>query len=120
MEFLKQYTDNVTKLVKDAQQAGIRVVLCTPTIIGEDAEAEGNRRLALYCDAIRKIAADKQCLLADLHPLFLEALKQRPADAKGNQLTTDGVHMAAAGDRLMAEGILKALGVPPAKMDAGK
>jgi lysophospholipase L1-like esterase len=41
-----------------------------------------------------------------------DALKTFPADApKGKQLTGDGVHMNAMGNRMMARGILKAFGV---------
>jgi lysophospholipase L1-like esterase len=117
---LKAYTENVTRMVDAAQAAGIRVVLCTPTVIQEDVNAEGNQRLKMYCDAIRKIAADKNCLLADLHSLFIAAIEKKPADRKGNAFTRDGVHMNAAGDWMMAQGILGALGVPAEKIEAAK
>jgi hypothetical protein len=38
-----------------------------------------------------------------------EAAKTRPA--KGNYLTTDGVHMASAGNLMMAAGVLKGFGL---------
>ena len=44
----------------------------------------------------------------------------KPADAKGNQLTSDGVHMNGVGDWLMAEVIVGALGVPKEKVEAAK
>ena len=119
-DVLRRYEENLENMVDAAQAAGIRVVLCTPTVIQEDAASEGNKRLALYCDAVRRVAADKKCLLADLHAGFLDAIATRPADAKGNQLTSDGVHMNAAGDWLMAEVILKTLGVPADKVAAAK
>jgi lysophospholipase L1-like esterase len=115
-EVLKNYRANVTRMVETAQAAGIRVLLCTPTLIEENANSEGNRRLAMYCDAVRQIAAEKNCLLADLHTLFLQALARKPADTQGNAITGDGVHMNATGDWLMARGILKALGVPEEKV----
>ncbi len=115
-EVLKNYRANVAKMVGAAQAAGIRVLLCTPTLIEEDANSEGNRRLVMYCDAVRQIAAEKNCLLADLHGIFLQALARKPADAQGNTITGDGVHMNPTGDWLMARGILKALGVPQEKV----
>jgi lysophospholipase L1-like esterase len=110
-EVLKNYRANVTRMVEAAQAAGIRVLLCTPTLIEENASSDGNRRLLMYCEAVKEIAAEKKCLLADLHALFLQALDKKPADAQGNLITGDGVHMNATGDWLMAGGILKALGV---------
>ena len=113
---LKNYRANVTRMVEAAQAAGIRVLLCTPTLIEESATSEGNKRLLMYCDAVRQIAAEKHCLLADLHTLFLQALDKKPADAQGNVITSDGVHMNATGDWIMANGILTALGVPRDKV----
>jgi len=117
---LKAYKANVAKMVDTAQAAGIRVVLCTPTVIKEDVNSEGNKRLVLYTQAMKQIAAEKKCLLADLHALFIDAVAAKPADQKGNAFTSDGVHMNPAGDRLMATGILKALGVSQKKIDASK
>jgi hypothetical protein len=44
-------------------------------------------------------------------------LKQKPADQK-TWLTGDGVHMKPLGDGIMAAGVLRALGVPDAKIGA--
>jgi len=115
-DVLKKYRENVTKMVEAAQGAGIRVLLCTPTIIEENASSEGNKRLLMYCDAVKQIAGEKNCLLADLHGLFLQALGKKPADAQGNVITGDGVHMNPTGDWIMARGILKALDVPEDKI----
>jgi lysophospholipase L1-like esterase len=117
---LKAYKENVAKMVTAAQAAGIRVVLCTPTLIEEKADSIGNTRLVMYVDAMKQIAAEKKCLIADLHEIFLKALAGKPAGAQGNAFTTDGVHMNAAGNWMMAEGILKQLGVPQDKIDASK
>lgn len=57
--------------------------------------------------------------LVDLHGMFLTALKRKPADRK-TWLTGDGVHMNALGDGIMAAGVLRALGVPDAKIAASE
>ncbi|MCE9544889.1 MAG: SGNH/GDSL hydrolase family protein [Planctomycetia bacterium] len=114
---LAAYTANVTKMVDLAQQAGIKVILIAPTLINEDPNTEGNKRLKMYIDAEKQIAADKKCQFVDLHDMFLTALKNKPADAgKGNWLTSDGVHMKPLGDAVMAVGVLRALGVPADKI----
>lgn len=119
-EVLRRYKENLERMVDAAQGAGIRVVLCTPTVIQEDPNSEGNKRLKLYCDVVRQIAADKKCLLADLHAGFIDTLAKKPVEAKGNQLTSDGVHMNGVGDWLMAEVIVGTLGVPKEKVEAAK
>ena len=74
----------------------------------------------MYCDAVKQLAAEKKCLLADLHAIFVKAIGAKPADQKGNAFTSDGVHMNGPGDWLMAQGILNALGVPQDKIEAAK
>jgi acyl-CoA thioesterase I len=112
---LAAYKVNVAKMVDMAQAAGIKVLLLTPTIIEENPDSEGNRRLAQYVEAEKQIAAEKHCQLVDLHKMFLTALKPKPADAP-NGLTQDGVHMKPPGDAIMAIGVLRALGVPDDKI----
>lgn len=111
------YKENVAKMVDQAQKAGIRVILLTPTVVGEDPNTESNKRLVAYVKAMKEIAAEKKCQLVDLHAMFLTALKKKPADKK-TWLTIDGVHMLPPGDAIMAIGILRALGVPDNKIAA--
>jgi len=113
---LAEYKRNVATMVDHAQQAGIKVVLLTPTLIREDAGSAGNKRLVQYVEAEKQIAAEKKCQIVDLHGTFLAALKQKPASEKGNWLTADGVHMKPLGDAIMATGVLRALGVPDDKL----
>jgi sialate O-acetylesterase len=115
---LANYTANVSKMVDMAQAAGIKVILLAPTVITEDVNAEGNKRLEMYVDAERKIASEKKCEFVDLHEMFLKVLAKKPASEKGNWLTGDGVHMKPLGDAIMAIGILEGLGVPEAKIKA--
>jgi lysophospholipase L1-like esterase len=119
-QVLARYRENVAKMVDQAQAAGIKVVLLTPTVIQEDPAAEGNRRLTMYVEAMRQIAAEKKCRIVNLHGMFLNVLEKKPKElapgAKGLVLTSDGVHMNRAGDALMAIGVLRALGVPDEKI----
>jgi hypothetical protein len=67
----------------------------------------------MYVDAMKSIAAEKKCILVDLHVMFLEAI------AKNNvKLTSDGVHMSPYGDSIMAIGVLRTMGVPDAKISS--
>ncbi len=118
-KMLAEYKKNVTAMVDAAQKAGIKVILLTPTVIGEDVTKEGNKRLPMYVEAEKQIAAEKKCQLVDMHAMFLTALKQKPAEFKDkNWLTVDGAHMNPLGDAIMAVGVLRALGVPDEKIAA--
>ena len=114
---LAAYKANVGKMVDMAQKGGAKVILLTPTLIKEDPETEGNKRLKLYVAAEKEIAKEKNCTLVDLHQMFLDVHAKHPAEKKGkNWLTSDGVHMADTGNALMAIGVLRGLGVPEAKI----
>ncbi len=117
-EILAAYKKNVAAMVDQAQAAGIKVILLTPTVIQEDANAEGNKRLVMYVEAEKEIAKEKKCQLVGLHEYFLTALAKKPASVIGNWLTADGVHMKPLGDAIMAAGVLRALGVPDGKVSA--
>jgi lysophospholipase L1-like esterase len=111
---LAQYWINVFKMVQMAQQAGIKVILLAPTVIGENAAESANKRLRIYVEAEKQVARERNCTLVDLHHLFLTAIARRPRDlGRGEKwLTSDGVHMSPVGDALIAIGMLRALGVP--------
>jgi lysophospholipase L1-like esterase len=111
---LDQYKTNITAIVDQCQAAGIKVMILTATVIGEELENENNQKLAPYNQFLRDLAREKKCVLADLNALFHEAIQASPKP--GRVLTSDGVHMNAAGDQLMARGILLAFGLDDAQM----
>lgn len=106
---LDAYKKNITQIVEKAQAAGVKVMLLTATVIGEDLDNENNKKLAEYNAFLKELAVSKKCLLADLNADMQKVLKANKAP--GLRLTSDGVHMNAAGDKLMAEGILKTFGL---------
>src|SRR5262249_19202913 len=120
-EVLARYWTNVRKMVDMAQKANITVILLAPTVIGENPEAPANKRLRIYVEAEKQVARERNCILVDLHALFLTAIARRPVALAGQQkwLTSDGVHMSPTGDALMAIGMLRALGVPDRMITGG-
>ncbi len=109
---LEPYKRNITEIVDRAQAAGVKVVLLTSTMIREDQSNDLNQKLLPYNAFLKELAKEKKCLFADLNTQMQEALTTFPKDApKGKQLTSDGVHMNALGNIMMANGVLKALGV---------
>jgi len=108
---LDQYKENITAIVDQCQAAGIKVMLLTSTMIGEDAANPNNQKLAPYNAFLVELAKDKKCLLADLNAAMQAELAAAGADRKDKMLTRDGVHMNADGNKMMAVGVLKGFGL---------
>jgi lysophospholipase L1-like esterase len=99
-------------IIKKFKARQIRVLLCTPAAIGEktDFSNELDGDLNKYAAIIRTIAANNDCELIDLRKSFLGYnLSHNPENNYQGILTTDGVHLNAKGNELVAEEMLKAL-----------
>jgi lysophospholipase L1-like esterase len=95
------------------EAAGARVVLCTPTVIGEfkDGKNKNDAKLDAYSDISRRVAKEGGRTLCDLRKAFVENIaKTNEKNAERGILTGDRVHLNDAGNRLVAETILKSLG----------
>lgn len=112
---LDEYEKNIRAIVEKATAAGAKVVLLTSTPIGENPQYGVNLAANLYNDALRKIATEKKLPIADLSAMFWAELKTKGVAGK-NVLTSDGVHMNAEGNKIMARGVLQALGANAAEL----
>jgi lysophospholipase L1-like esterase len=101
-------------MVSEAKSAGIRVVMLSPTVVYEDLNCDENKRMNIYVDAQRKLAQKNQVPFVNLNKSFQATIKafQREAGRTQLLLTTDGVHLNDQGNTLMANCILRTLGVP--------
>ena len=121
---LPEYKKNITEIVDKAQAAGIQVMILTATMIKEDAENDLNKKLAGYNEFLRELAKEKKCRLGDLNAemqaTIAEMKKTNPLPAGKNYLTGDGVHMAPAGNRMMAIGVLKGFGLSEAQLQKAR
>lgn len=131
---LEDYRSNITSIIEQTQAANIKVLVLTSTMIGEDPEKDTNQKLIPYNEFLREIAAEKNLPIADLNKQMQAALKKIP-DQPGkasmfgdpsyqrdirNKLTSDGCHMNAEGNVMMAKGVLRALGVNEEKISAAE
>jgi lysophospholipase L1-like esterase len=99
-------------LVKKITASHAKLIICTPAVIGEnrDAHAYEWQELADYGREIRKIAANYQVPVADLHASFNEYYSTGNLDnIDEGILTTDGVHLNVAGNKLVATELWKLL-----------
>jgi lysophospholipase L1-like esterase len=108
-----KYEAGLKEIIGKIQKAGARVILCTPSVIGEknDGSNKLDARLDEYADISRKVAKETKSQLCDLRKAFIEHLKKdNTANKEAGILTTDRVHLNAAGNRFVADVILKGLG----------
>lgn len=112
---LDQYRANVEKMIQAAQNAGVKVVLLTTTIFEDQPNSPRNLRVQGYNDALRSLARRYDVPVADQYRAFMEAWSRG-----GEKLTSDQVHMAPAGDRLMARTVLLALGVTERQLEKAR
>ena len=127
---IEDYKKNITAIIDKAQAAGIKVMVLTSTMIGEDPSKELNQMMIPYNDFLRQIAKEKGCMVADLNADMQAQLRTIP-DVPGkpktfgsyfyggdvqNKLTTDGCHMNAEGNKMMARGVLRAFGLTEAQL----
>ena len=117
---LDQYKINITKIVDQCQTAGVKVMILTSTMIGEDQPNPNNQKLVAYNHFLKELAKEKKCLLADLNADMQAIITKAGAEKKGNILTGDGVHMNPAGDQMMALGVLKAFGLSDEQIEKAK
>ena len=118
------YENGLRKIIADIKSNGARVVLCTPTVIGEnkgeftlvnkfkDIETMEimNGDLDAYSDVIRKLSSELDTDLVDLRKIFVNyILENNPNNEPAGITTYDGVHLNDLGNKLIADQMLKFL-----------
>lgn len=104
-KYLKFYQALINKIKANGSQ----IVLCTPTVIGEqkDGTNEVDDDLNKYAAGVRALAAKNNLPLCDLRKAFIDyEAANNPEDKEKGILTTDKVHLNAAGNKLVAETML--------------
>ena len=115
------YENGLRKIISDVKNQGAKVVLCTPTVIGEnsgefrlgnqfkDVETMENMDQDLddFSDIIRKLSSEYNTELVDLRKAFKQYISENNPENKAKGiLTTDGVHLNNKGSKLIAENML--------------
>ncbi|MBC7614523.1 MAG: SGNH/GDSL hydrolase family protein [Pedobacter sp.] len=104
-KYLKFYQALINKI----QANGSKVVLCTPTVIGEkkDGANEVDGDLNKYAAGVRELAAKNNLPLCDLRKAFMDyEVLNNIEDKEKGILTTDKVHLNDAGNKLVADTML--------------
>ena len=116
------YENGLRQIISDIKDNGAEVILCTPTVIGEnkgeftlvnqfkDIETMEimNKDLDDYSDVIRKLSAEFNTELVDLRKIFMNYISENNPDNNPSGITTyDGVHLNDIGNKLIADEMIK-------------
>ncbi len=108
----EEFEQGLRRIIKRVNEVGARVVLCTPSVIGEkhDGSNQLDGMLEEYSQVSRKVAQETKSGLLDLRKQFIAYLKEKNGqNAAKDILTGDGVHLNAAGNQFVADRMLEAL-----------
>ena len=116
------YEKGLRTIISDIKSLGSKIILCTPTVIGEntgdfvlgnqfkDVETmeKMNGDLDTFSEVVRKLSNEYETELLDLRKIFMDYLAENNInnDAAGI-LTTDGVHLNEQGNKLIADQMIK-------------
>ncbi len=109
---LPKYIQFYKALIKKFTDKNIKVIVCTPSVIGErnDNSNQQDGDLNQYSKVIRSIADEFKLPVVDLRNAFADYLqKNNPKNEEKGILTTDRVHLNNAGNLLVAQEMWKVL-----------
>lgn len=107
-----KYVKFYEAIIKKLKAQNIRIILCTPTVIGEknDNSNMQDGDLNQYAKIIRDIASRNSLQLCDLRKFFQDYLVQNNPENKEKEiLTTDRVHLNDTGNKFLADKMMEAL-----------
>ena len=118
------YENGLRKIIGDLKNNGARVILCTPTVIGEnsgefklnnnfkdiDTMEIMNKDLDAFSDVVRNLSSEFNTDLLDLRKKFKEYISENnDQNMPKGVLTSDGVHLNNEGNKLIADAMIKFL-----------
>ena len=116
------YENGLRKIITDIQSLGAKVILCTPSVIGEnkgafelvnnfkdiDTMERMNNDLDAFSDVVRNLSLEFNVELLDLRTKFMNYIsKNNPENHSKGVLTYDGVHLNNAGNQIIADEMIK-------------
>lgn len=107
------YEKGLRKIIEDIKRRGAKIILCTPTLIGErvtfedETEIKIDKELDAFSGVVRNLASEFNTELLDLRKIFKDYItKNNKNNDYQDYLTNDGVHLNDEGNRLIAEKML--------------
>jgi len=118
---LEHFKIYVPQILDKSKAAGTKVIMSTFTQITEDPEFRLNQKAVAYNDFLRRLAKEHGLSIALLNEAAfarIAKLKQGGDTSRRNVISSDGIHPVDVGHKVMALGILKAMGVTDDECEA--
>jgi lysophospholipase L1-like esterase len=110
----EDFESGLRDMIEQINGIGARVILCTPTVIGEKTDGSNpqDKMLDEYSGISRRVAKETGSQLLDLREAFMTYLKEHNLknEARGI-LTSDSVHLNKNGNLFLSKLVLDALNV---------
>ena len=118
------YEKGLRKIITDIKAVGAKIILCTPTVIGEnngefklnnnfkdiDTMEIMNKDLDAFSDVVKNLSSEFNTDLLDLRKKFKEYISENnDQNMPKGVLTSDGVHLNNEGNKLIADAMIKFL-----------
>ena len=118
------YEKGLRKIITDIKAVGAKIILCTPTVIGEnsgefklnnnfkdiDTMEIMNKDLDAFSDVVRNLSSEFNTELLDLRKKFKKYISENnDQNMPKGVLTSDGVHLNNKGNKLIADEMIKFL-----------
>jgi lysophospholipase L1-like esterase len=113
-EGLPKFEKGLEKLLDALKPANARVVLFPPMPFEFGVPEERNKNLALYADAIRKVAEKRSLGFADPGIPLTREFESKP---KQGRLTDNGMHLSEDGYRITSPAVIASLGLKLPELD---
>ena len=118
------YENGLRKIISEIKTTGAKIILCTPTVIGEnigefklvnnfkyiETTDIMNNDLDAFSDVVRNLSSEFNTELLDLRKKFKDYIsKNNMENLSKGILTYDGVHLNNEGNKLIADAMIKFL-----------
>lgn len=100
------------EIIRRMQAKKIKLILCTPSVIGEKKHGENpqDKDLDEYAQVVRDLAVKYNCKLVDLRKIFEEnEVKYNTTNVDRGVLTMDLVHLTDKGNKIVANAVWDAI-----------
>ncbi len=107
-KYIASFEESYRHIIRELLRHGSRIILCTPTVIGEQISGYNgqDRDLDLYAAIVRKLSLEYSLRLVDLRKAFMDYYAEaNHENLSSGILTTDGVHLNNQGNTVVADAI---------------
>ena len=107
---LSEFSSHVAKMIDEAQSHGIAVCIISIPIFESPAVRPSHKD---FNEALKRLATEKKVTFANVVPA-MQAVRTAYTQTTGSEsyfLTVDGIHLSGAGNLILCQELLKAVGV---------